>query len=147
MLNLQAFFLSLLSLLFPLLPPDLWLTLALFSLFHLLLGALLPALTCALLRSVPFASNTLASAYSLALVLIFGQLPATLVTVSHYSFIGSVIASALIILANTSASPEQDQKVHMIDSKEVKDAGHQEPLLLYSSQSASEGEDGAQIGT
>jgi hypothetical protein len=145
-LNLQAFFLSLLSLLFPLLPPDLWLTLALFSLFHLLLGALLPALTSALLRSVPSASATnLACAYSLALVLIFGQLPATMVTVSPYSFIGSVIASALIIVANASVSPEQDQKVHIIDSKEVKDVGHQEPLLLYSSQSASEG--GAQIGT
>jgi hypothetical protein len=104
-LNLQAFFLSLISLLFPFISADLWLTLVLFSLFNLLMGAILPNLTRALLRSIPSASTTLASAYSLALSLIFGQLPATLVVVSPYSFIASVLASTFILLATATASP------------------------------------------
>ena len=104
-LNLQAFFLSLISLLFPFISADLWLTLVLFSLFNLLTGAILPTLTRALLRSVPSASTTLACAYSLALVLILGQLPATLVVVSPYSFIASVVASTFIFLATATASP------------------------------------------
>lgn len=108
-LNLQAFLLSLISLLFPFLSADLWLALVLFSLFNLLLGAILPTLTISVLRSVPSASTTLACAYSLALVLIFGQLPSTLVVVSPYSFTASVLASALIFLANATSSPEQDR--------------------------------------
>ena len=104
-LNLQAFFLSLISLLLPFISADLWLTLVLLSLFNLLTGALLPNLTRALLRSVPSASTTLACAYSLALVLIFGQLPATLVVVSPYSFTASVLASTFIFLATATASP------------------------------------------